>query len=139
MLDIDSFGTIEHDRQMRAFGRDLIVVPLPPALGIGDTLATLGTARCRTPGLGVDRRYSPRSALGADGFWIGDAKKDAAVRGVVGPELGPDLEVLVGVLRDQMAALAFVGHDRAVLGPPIGIADPVPVVQGLGVRAVKGK
>ena len=138
MLDIDSFGTIEHDRQMRAFGRDLIIVPLPPALGIGDTLATLGKpgAVLRVWALIVDIRLV--RALGADGFWIGDAKKDAAVRGVVGPEL-PDLEVLVGVLRDQMAALAFVGHDRAVLGPPIGIADPVPVVQGLGVRAVKGK
>ena len=121
MLDIDSFGTIEHDRQMRAFGRDLI----------GDSPGAV----LRVWALIVDIRLV--RALGADGFWIGDAKKDAAVRGVVGPELGPDLEVLVGVLRDQMAALAFVGHDRAVLGPPIGIADPVPVVQGLGVRAVK--
>jgi hypothetical protein len=126
------------DCQMRAFGGDLIVVPFAARFGhrryLGDIDDGPG-AILRLWALVVD--ICLVRALGADGFGIGNAKKDAAVRGVVGPELSPDLEVLVRILRDQMATLAFVGHDRAVLGPPVGVADPVPVVQGLGVRAVK--
>ena len=76
-------------------------------------------------------------ALTADVFGIGIANKNTAIRRVIRPELGSDLEVLVGVLREEMATLTLVGHDDAVLGPPVGIAHPVPVVQGLGVGPVK--
>src|SRR5581483_7123616 len=65
------------------------------------------------------------------------AKKDAAVGGGVGPELCAQLEVLVRVLRDEMAAFPFVRDDNAVLGPPIGVAHPVSVIQRFGLRSVE--
>jgi hypothetical protein len=50
---------------------------------------------------------------------------------VIGPEFRPDLEVLVGILRDEEAALALVGDDGAVFGSPVGLTEAVPVVQAL--------
>ena len=138
MLNIDGLGTVEHDGELRALGRDLIGVPFATRLGHRRYFAEIDDgpgAIIRLWTLVVDIHLV--RALGANVFGIGNADENAAVRGVIGPELGPDLEVLVGVLRDQMAALALVGHDDAVLGPPVGIADPVPVIQGLGVGAVK--
>jgi len=63
-----------------------------------------------------------------------EQRRNAAVRGVIGPELGPDLKVLVGILREQEAALPLVRDDGAVLGTPVGVANAVPVVEAL--RAV---
>ena len=129
VLDIDGFDTVEHDGQLRTLGRDLIGVPFAAGLGHRSYFGKIDDG----PGailllwaLVVDIHLV--GALGADVFGIGNSNENAAVRGGVRPELGPDLEVLVGVLRDQMAALAFVGHDGAVLDPPVGIAGPVPVL-----------
>src|SRR5688500_132051 len=123
---------------MRASGGDLQDIPLAARLGYRRYLGDIDDR----PGAVVLLRalivdICLVCGIGADRFGIGNAKKDAAIRGVMRPGLGADLEVLVGVFRDQMATLAFVGHDGTVLGPPIGVAGPVPFVQGLGVRAVK--
>jgi len=45
------------------------------------------------------------------------------------PKLRPDLEILVGVLRDEIAAFALVGHDGPVLRSPVGIADGIEVLK----------
>ena len=61
---------------------------------------------------------------------VGAADEDAAVGIGFGPELGPNLEILVGVLCDQEAAAlggTLVGHDGSTLRPPVGSADTVPV------------
>src|SRR5687768_15591686 len=63
---------------------------------------------------------------------VGTTHIDAAVGVVADPELGPDLKVPVGVLRDQEArflADSLVGLDDAIYHRPIGAADLVPVFQ----------
>ena len=66
------------------------------------------------------------------------ANEDAAVGIVARPELDVHLEVLVFGLGDQMRgglARAFVGDDRAVLDPPVGLTDAVPfAADGLAVE-----
>src|SRR5205085_11674687 len=57
-----------------------------------------------------------------DLLWISRPNEDAAVRVRPGPEFHAQLEVSVAVLRHQ-EPVALVGHDRAVLDTPIGIAD----------------
>src|SRR5207249_3441114 len=75
---------------------------------------------------------------GGDLLRIGAADENAAIRAVVGPELGPDLKVLVRVLRDEIPALALVRDDEAVLRPPVRVADAVPVVQAPGAVDQRG-
>jgi hypothetical protein len=89
VLDIGSFTTIEHDRQMRAFGGDLVVVPLAARFGQRRYLGDIGDgpgAVLRFRALIVNIRFV--RGLRGDGFGTGNTKKDAAVRGVIGPELG---------------------------------------------------
>src|SRR5438552_940888 len=138
VLDIHGLDPVQHDYQLRTSGHYLVGVPFAAGLGVGRYLRDIGD------GPSPVTRVRPLvvyihlvGTLTADVFGIGIANKNTAIRRVIRPELGPYLEVLVGVLRDQMAALALVGHDGAVLRPPAGIADPIPVVQGLGVGAVK--
>ena len=59
---------------------------------------------------------------------VGATYEDAAVGIGIHPELGPDLKVTIGVLRDQMAT-ALVGLKKSILQPTIGLADGGPVIQ----------
>src|SRR5678816_5039 len=67
--------------------------------------------------------------IGADFLGIGDADEDAAVGGGISPELGIDLEILIGVFRDELPAFAFIRHDDTALGAPVRIAYPVKVFE----------
>jgi hypothetical protein len=69
--------------------------------------------------------------FGSDLLRVLGADEDAAVGVVVGPELGPDLEVPVRALRHQEAAFALVGDDRAVLDAPVGVPHALEVIQPL--------
>jgi hypothetical protein len=66
------------------------------------------------------------------------ADEDAAVGIVARPELDVYLEVLVFILGDEMRgglARALVSDDRAVLNPPVGLADLVPfAADGLAIE-----
>src|SRR5262245_55353280 len=108
VIDIDSLDSIQHDDQLPALGRDLIGIPFAASLGhrryLGEIDDGSGTIIRLWP-LVIDIHLV--GALRADVFGIGNANENAAVGGVIGPELGSDLEVLVGVLRDQMATLAL--------------------------------
>src|SRR4029077_18450398 len=100
VLDIDGLDTVEHDGQLRTFGRDLIGVPFATGLGHRRYFGEIDDgpgAVLRLWALVVDIHLV--GALGTDVFRIGNANENPAVRSVVRPELGPDLEVLVGVLR----------------------------------------
>ena len=73
----------------------------------------------------------------ADLLGVLAAQEDAAVGVVARPEFHVDHEVLVRRLADQMGgALAghFVGDDGAVLDPPVGFADLIPVAEVLAVE-----
>src|SRR5262245_56934333 len=120
VLDIDGLYTVQHDGQLRTLGRDLIGVPFAAGLGHRRYFGEIDDS----PGailllwaLVVD--IDLVGTLGVDTFRIGNADENTAVGSGVRPELGPDLKVLVGVLRDEMATLAFVGHDDPVLNPPV--------------------
>src|SRR5215510_9267176 len=130
VLDVDRLDPVQHHDQLAALGGDLVGVP--PSAGLGHR-RYLGEIDDRPRAVGrigplvVDIHFI--RALRADLGWFGRADEDPAVRVVIRPELGPDHEILVGVLRDEVAALALVGDDRAPFGAPVGVADPVPVLE----------
>jgi hypothetical protein len=66
---------------------------------------------------------------------VGYVFVDSSVR----PELGVDLEVLVRVLGDEVAALALVGDECAVLDAPISLSCAVPVARGNVVSKERGR
>src|SRR5499426_4595358 len=130
VLDVDRLDPVQHHDQLAALGGDLVGVPPSAGLGhrrylgeIDDRPRAVG----RVGALVVDIHFV--GALRSDLGRIGRADEDPAVRVVIRPELGPDHEILVGVLRDEVAALALVGDDRAPFGSPVGVADPVPVLE----------
>src|SRR5207244_572486 len=69
--------------------------------------------------------------LGVDLRRLVAANEDAAVGVIIGPELGLDLEILVGLLADEIGGILALGdlvcHQRPVLHRPIGFADLGPV------------
>src|SRR5690606_11478333 len=71
--------------------------------------------------------------VSADFFGVGNAEENAAVGGVVCPEFGVDLEIFVGLLADQMSALALVGNQRVTFNTPVGIADGIKIVLTLAL------
>src|SRR5207244_12997034 len=75
---------------------------------------------------------------GRRGLWMRAADEALTVGVVLRSALRPDLKVLVRVLRDELAALALVGHDGATLRSPVGVADAVPVVQAGGAIDERG-
>src|SRR5207247_10809748 len=116
-------------------GGDLEGVPLVGGLGhrvdLGEIDNRTGAiARVRTRVEDVHLIAGP----GADGRGIFAADEDAAVGFLVRPELGVDHEVLVRGLGDQVAALALVGDERAVLDAPIGLSGRGPAVHGLSIE-----
>src|SRR6266480_371362 len=132
--DIDGAGSIERDDELRAFGRDLVDVPLAARLRHGRDLRHIddraGAVR-RLGTLVVDVHLV--AVCRGDFLRIGAAQEDAAVGVGVDPELGPDLEIGVRVLRHEKA-VALVGLHDALGQPPVGVADLVPVLQARAVE-----
>src|ERR1043166_5813391 len=96
VLDIHGLDPIQHDYKLRTSGRYLVGVPLAAGLGVGRYLRDIGD------GPSPVTRVRPLvvyihlvGTLTADVFGIGIANKNTAIRGVIRPELGSDLEVLV--------------------------------------------
>src|SRR6266853_5769553 len=128
VLNAGGLDAVQHHGELRALGRDLVRVPFAAGLGhrrdlghVDDSagaVGRVGTLLVDVHLVGVGR---------GDRVGIRAADEDTAVRGVIRPELRPDLKILVGALRDEEAALALVRDDGAGLGAPVGITDPVPV------------
>ena len=134
VAQVDGFLAVEHDGNLPTLGGDLERVPLAAGLRhridlgeIDDRAGAVGRI------LALVEDVHLVAALGAELLRIGTADEDAAVGVVARPELGVDLEVLVLVLGDQVRRLALVGNQRAVLDPPVGFADLIPVAHGLAV------
>src|SRR5438552_13332051 len=128
--DVNGLDPVQHDGQLRAFGGDLVGVPFATGLRHGPHLGHVddrsgAVLRLRT--LVVDVHLI--AGDGTDLGMIAAAQENAAVRRVIRPELRLDLEILVGILRDEISALATVGDDRAVLGSPVGVADGIEIFQ----------
>src|SRR5437016_7163630 len=139
VLNVHGLDSVQHDGEVGALGRDLVGVPLAAGLGHRRDLGHVDDGSGAVGGLGaLVEDVHLVGAGGGDLLGIGAAEEDAAVRGVVRPELGPDLKVLVRALRDEKAALALVGDDGAVLRSPVGVADAVPVVQAGGAVDERG-
>src|SRR5258708_191038 len=106
---VDGLDAVEDDGELRAFGGDVIGVPLVAGLGhrrylgnIDDRAGAVARVGARIEDvdlIGICRR---------DLLGIGGADEDAAVGGGVDPELRPELEVAVFLLRNQ-EAVAEVG------------------------------
>jgi hypothetical protein len=122
---------------MRPLRGDLVGIPLAARLrhridlgGIHDRAGAI--ARVRPLVEDVDLI----AGLAVDGLRLLAADEDSAIGLVVDPELGADLEVLVGGLGDEIGeilAVQLVGGQHAVLHRPIGLADLVPVALLAGV------
>ena len=130
ILHVDRLLPVQHDSELRSLRRDLIGVPFAGRLR---HRVDLGNVDDRAGAVG---RIGPLvedihlvADLGVDLVAAVAAEEYAAVGGVVSPEFGLDHEVLVGVLGDQVGrvlAVELVGHQRAVLQLPIGLADLAP-------------
>src|SRR5262245_7822982 len=134
VADVDGLLPVERHDEMPAIGGDLERVPLAGGLGhrvdLGEVDDRAGAvARVGALVEDVDLVAGP----GADGGGILASNEDAAVGLLVRPELGIDLEVLVRVLRDEVAALALVSDDCPVLDAPIGVARGGKVAHRLAV------
>src|ERR1700731_2270348 len=113
---------------MRALRRDFIGVPFAGGfrhrIDLGDVDDGAGSVGWVRP---LVENVDLVADLGIDFLRLVAADKDAAIGLFVGPELGPDLEILVGGFGDQVGGiLAFyqlVGGERAVFHRPIGFAD----------------
>src|SRR6266851_5274716 len=131
---VDGADAVERDGEFRTFGDDLVDVPLPAGLRhrrhLGHVDDRAG-AVARVGALVED--VDLVAVLGGDLFGIGAANEDAAVGVGIDPELGPDFEIRIGILRDQ-EAVALVGLHDAVGKRPIGVADLCPVVEALAVE-----
>src|SRR4029077_9739483 len=103
---VDRLGAIERDVEARALGGDLVDIPLAAGLehgrglgGVDDRAGAVARIGARVEDVHLI------GVLGADLGGIGAADEDAAVGVVADPELGPDLEVAVIILGDQVAVL----------------------------------
>src|SRR5258706_1003490 len=126
---------IEGDIEDRAIGFNLHHIPFVGGYGHG---IDLGDIYDRTGAILLfrarieDVHLVARHGAGLGG--IGAADEDTAIGGGIDPDLGPDLEVGIGVLRDEKSAHALIRLDGAVHDSPIGIADSGEIVH---VGAVK--
>ena len=122
---------VEHNGEMRALGSDFIGIPLPRGLrhriDLGDIDDRTGAVAWVRP---LVEDVDLVAGLAADSLRLLATDEDAAVGVVADPELGPDLEILVGILADEISevlALKLVSQKCAVLHRPVGFADLVPV------------
>src|SRR6478752_6671245 len=132
--DVDGFLPVEHHDEMPPIGGDLESVPLAGGLGhrvhFGEIDDRAGAvARVGALVEDVDLVAGPS----ADGSGVFASDEDATVGFLVSPELGVDLEVLVRVLGDEVAALTLICDECAVLDAPISLSCAVPVAHGLAV------
>src|SRR5207245_1541565 len=63
---------------------------------------------------------------------------NAAVHRVICAELRLDLNVLVGIIREEISALALVGDDGTVFRSPVGVADGAEVAHAGGAIDERG-
>src|SRR6266705_2568765 len=131
--NVDGLDSVQHNSQLRALGGDLVGVPLAAGFRHGRDLGHIDDRsgaifRLRTLVVDVHFIAGDRTDLGA----IGAAQENAAVRRVIRPELRLDLKVLVGIIREEISALAFVGDDGTVLRSPVGVADGAEVTHAGG-------
>src|SRR5262249_15215407 len=131
VLHVDRLDAVQPQGQLLALGDDLIGVPLA-ARRVDDRHRNRGDV---DDGPGAVLRLGPDvpdvrlvAELGADLLGIGAREVDALVGVGSAVDLGADLEVLVGLLRAQVASLAGVGDDRAAFDAPVGVAHAVPVL-----------
>src|SRR5436309_1587967 len=137
--NIDGLDSVQHNSQLRALGGDLVGVPLAAGFRHGRDLGHVDDRsgaifRLRTLVVDVHFISGDRTYLGA----IGAAQENAAVRRVIRPELRLDLKVLVGIIREEISALALVGDDGTVLRSPVGVADGAEVAQAGGAVDERG-
>src|SRR5436853_1781487 len=137
--DVDGLDSVQHDGQLRALGGDLVGVPLAAGFRHGRDLGHVddrsgAILRLRTLVVDVHFIAGDRTDLGA----IGAAQENAAVRRVIRPELRLDLKVLVGIIREEISALALVGDDGTVLRSPVGVADGAEVAHASGAVDERG-
>src|SRR5258708_7904366 len=127
---VDGLDAVEDHGEFPAFGGDVIGVPLVAGLGHRRHLGNIDDRAGAVTRVGA--RIEDVDLIGIcrrDLLGIGGADEDAAVGGGVDPELGPELEVAVFLLRDQEAVAEVGLHDAALEEPPIGVADGLPIVQ----------
>src|SRR6266699_3255791 len=137
--NIDGLDSVQHNSQLRALGGDLVGVPLAAGFRHGRDLGHVddrsgAILRLRTLVVDVHFIAGDRTDLGA----IGAAQENAAVRRVIRPELRLDLKVLVGIIREEISALALVGDDGTVLRSPVGVADRAEVTHARGAVDERG-
>src|SRR5438477_403556 len=137
--NVDGLDSVQHDGQLRALGGDLVGVPLAAGFRHGRDLGHVddrsgAILRLRTLVVDVHFIAGDRIDLGA----IGAAQENAAVRRVIRPELRLDLKVLVGIIREEISALALVGDDGTVLRSPVGVADGAEVTHAGGTIDERG-
>src|SRR5512134_1372299 len=132
IVDFSGLGAVQHDRHLGALRGNLVDIPLSARLDRLEHLAAVHDAAGSVGLVGAlveDVRFV--AGLIREVLRLRAAHVDAAVRVVVGPELGPQLEILVRGLGKKEPALAFVGDDRAALGAPVGVADALEVIHPL--------
>ena len=131
--------TVEDHSDLPSLSGDFVGVPFAAGLGhrvhlgeMDDPTGAVGRVRAL-----VENVHLIARPVG-DGRGILATQEDAAVGVVACPELDVHLEVLVCGLGDQMRgglACTFVGDDRAVLNPPVGLTDAVPfTADGLAIE-----
>ncbi len=131
---VDGSGAVERHGELRTLGDDLVGIPFVGGLEHGRRLGHVDDragAVARVGALVEDVHFV--GVLRGDLGRVGAANEDAAVGFGVDPELGADLEILVGVLRNEKA-VALVGDDEAVGDLPVGVADRREVVEVLAVE-----
>ena len=96
-------NTLDLFLKLLAGGRFLSVVPI----------SALRPASATTPNKAIQLKTAKLNLAPMAEVFASD--EDATVGFFVGPELGVDLEVLVRILGDEVAALALVGDECAVL------------------------
>src|ERR1035437_8832016 len=98
---VDGLLPIEYHSERRALGRDLIDVPFAARfrhrIDLGDVDYSAGAILLHGPRV-PDIHFV--GGFATDFFGIGAANEDATIGDVIDPELGPELEVGVAVLRD---------------------------------------
>src|SRR5258708_1274591 len=137
--NVDGLDSVQHDSQLRALGGDLIGVPLAARFrhgrDLGDVYDRSGAVlRLRTLVVDVHFIAGDGTDLGA----IGAAQENAAVRRVIRQKFRLDLQVLAGIIRQKISALAHVGDHVPVVRSPVGVADGAEVAHAGGAVDERG-
>ena len=105
VLNVHCFDAVENQDQMRAFGDDVVGVPLPSS---PESDGWLDQIRDRAGAVGgaliIDVRLV--TIIDTDILRIGATDEDAAIRIVRDPEFGMNLEIGVRILGDEITHAA---------------------------------